>query len=53
MESSDRQGKKRGRDDEKKREIADKGGAARVKLETCPFNMSNLTERILSAGERR
>lgn len=47
-----RQGK-RGRDDEKKRKIADKGGAAWVKLETCPFNMSNLAEPILSSGERR
>lgn len=44
---------KRGRDDEKKREIADKGGAVWIKLETCAFNMSNLAECILSSGERR
>lgn len=52
MEPSDRQGKKREGRREEKRDW-DKGGAAWVKLETCPFNMSNLAERILSSGERR
>lgn len=37
----------------KKRKTADKGGAAWVKLETCPSNMSCQAERVLSLGERR